>query len=230
MPWETDDSAGFFRLEGEHTVTDAEWGTNPAYDADAVLLMLHFEIRDPEFPDTTHHVEQFGIGKAWSRSRDGKKVEHESGETDKKFRSNSQYGRMLKTLTANSPELIEEVVGEGGDPVECAIWVGRRFLWEQIPSNPGADTEEGRKKTKASATKYIHTGKKASAKGSGPAKVADNGSGDTTALRKRLIKLAVNSESHDDFIDVALRHAKGTDLEAEVLDESEDGFFAKANA
>jgi hypothetical protein len=220
VTWET--TSGLF--EGPATVVDSYFGYNPEYMGGEVLLLM-WDLH-PDDPDYEDRREQFGIGKNWERSKDGKSVKHESGR-DKGFSKQSHYGRIIEW--AKTIKLADEIEQENGDPNDATIWIGRRFRFEQVPSNPMATTDEQKAKTKAMPVEYLGRaeGKKGSKGSNEPAtsSTASNGQVDVKALRRELIELADGFEgTADEFRDKALRKVEGTDLEETILDGS---FYAK---
>lgn len=184
---------------------------------------------------------QYGTGKDFERSKDGKSVTHTSGQ-DKGFSKSSGLGHIVQWATgaphANYPGkgedangLAKEIREEGGDPVDATIWIGRRFEFVQGPSNPN-EKDEAKRAAGSKAWPVVYLGRaegKGSKSGSKPASAA-NGQGsetDVKALTKKLTKMALTSDSPDEFRDDALKLAANTPLEESVIDGS---FYEDANA
>lgn len=234
MSWET--TSGLF--EGPATVKDAYFGINPAYNDTALLLFMELE---PDDGTKLEKPEQFGVGKGYERSKDGKSVKHESG-TDKGFSRASGMGHVVQWATghphpnypgdgADANGLAAEIKKEGGDPVDATIWIGRRFEFAQGPSNPTEKDDEKRAKgSKAWPVKYLGRAEGSKSTGGSKPDAASNGKGsevDVKALIKRLTKMALTADSVDEFRDDALKFAAGTSLEESVIDGS---FYEDANA
>lgn len=234
MSWET--TSGL--PEGPGTVTDAYFGIIPAYNDTALQLVWEVTLDDGTKLDRPMH---YGTGSNFERSKDGKSVTHTSGQ-DRGFSKSSGLGHIVQWASgaphphypgkaADANGLAEEIKEEGGDPVDATIWIGRRFDFVQGPGNPNEKDDEKRAKgSKAWPAVYLGRADSKGAKGGSKPASAANGQGsevDVKALTKKLTKMAITSDSVDEFRDDALKLAANTPLEESVIDGS---FYEDANA
>lgn len=216
--WATDDG---FVESYEGTIEEARFDYDPEYrDGETPQLYLELDNvtteEDVDLDDTA--TLRFGVGNGWEVVDNGSAVERDDGK-NKGFHPKTRVGILIDRLIEIGAV---EAIAARGLPTEAKVWEGLRFRFERHTEDYGQIDGENVKVDFMLPAELIGEESKASSNG--------NGSGNK-AVRAKLVKLAKNAASHDDFLDAALDIDGVTDddeLFAAVSDDSEAGFYASA--
>lgn len=229
-------------------ITAAVYTFDASYN-DGKTLVCKMELKDEE---SGEDIEQFfPCGDGWEAKDKGKRAEHEKGPRKAIFNKNSAMGRLIDSAFESGAG---DVLLERGTGLDADVWVGLRFHMETeeqtFKFRDGTERTTGRvickkflgvagddDKKKSTAKKPAKSEPKPDAEdadageGGGDDKGSD--AGIAAPLRAKLTATAKSAKSHDDFMEKAfgLDGVMGNDAaEQAVMDASDDGLFAKANA
>lgn len=223
------------------TIERSYFGFDARYQGGQQLLLI-WEISSDD-PEVGEQRIVWSCGNGWS-SPDGKVAVHERGYEE--FVKTSTIRRLVNRIFAeNVPELkgAAEVLRQRDNelgPRNAKVWEGLRFHMrrETLEFGKGLEPQE-----RLMPVKFLGVaGEKAKGKGAPAAKGEAPGKetpkpaeeepkpADKTAkiLKGKLIKLAKECETQDEFVSKALDIEGVTDddeLYADVMDESEEGFW-----
>lgn len=163
------------------TVTEAWFGVNNKYNANATLLFLKLETDDDMMPEIE---EQFSVGDGWKTWDGGETIEHPDQVRNerKKINSNSQYGkfqdkvRTLGALEAIAENAIQKGIKKG--PFNSQSWVGTQWHFAEVVNTY---TDRETKEVKTSRKNYPDEWLGFAQEGAAPVRSARNGSGAATA-------------------------------------------------
>jgi hypothetical protein len=200
------------------------------------VLLVEEGIAEDEDGQVSEIRKFWPVGKGWEPKDGGKSVAHESGKP-RNFNSNSGVGQLLESI--KSTEGLDEMK-KRGSPMEAATWDGLKF---HMTNKEFSFTRDGdtQKYNRMLATEFLGTaGKKTAAKKAGgsarraaSATVEESNGAVSGAMLVKLRKAAKEANDFEDFVERAF-DIEGVDgdeeIEAVVLDESEDGIWAKAQA
>lgn len=235
------------------TISSAEFTYDPEYnDGNSLIARLEATVDGTD----DEQIFKLSTGSGWEPDEKGARARREDGtdleaalEAGKKVGFNKQcaYQRFLMSAVGAGAG---DALLERGQPWEAGIWTGLRFHVERV----GYKTVDGEDKDRLEPTAYLGTTEeKPAAKSSGsrsrtkaeskaepkeeakaaPAK-AESSNGDIPVkTRMALKKLAKECDSHDEFVEQTFASIDSADEEpllSIVMDESEEGLFAMANA
>jgi len=201
-------------------ITDSSWGFREEYQNGEVPLLIWMG----ESPDA--EIDQpiiWPAGKGWEVRSDGARVEHPKRT---KFVSASIYGRLIDRVVNE----LGVNMSSRGDAREAGVWKGLSFHMKREKLSFGTGIMEDKGGVTEHLMPVAFLGEKggvklAGVKGEGE---ASSSPGDKV-LRAKLTKLA-KSLSLAEFQSKALDLELSDDLMAQVLDDSPEGFYAKAHA
>ena len=218
------------------TITKSVFGYLDTYQNGEVALLIW----DVESPDADFEYPIiWPCGTGWAVKERGKSVEHTKRS---RFVETSTIGRLIKRCKELG---IEDVLRARGTPRESAIWEGltfhvKREKWE-IPG--GKDRGIPDSQEHLMPTEFIEGEKPATAarpaarvagRAAAPSRAAAKTTPEPDALTERLTKLAQTLEI-EKFQKAAmnideLNDAENSALLADVLEDGDEGFWAKARA
>jgi len=231
-------------------IDDARFGYLRSY-MDGQVPLLIWEGHSPDAEDVTEV--SFPLGTGWTVRDSGARVEHEKGR--KTFIRNSIMGHLIRRVVDELKVEQRYPAFFDGSPREAKIWAGFGFHLkrEKITypnlrrddSSQGVETERlmpvailkvpGEKAAAASkAPKDVQGPAAAAASAAADARASEGGSGDAAKklLRTKLVALAKRLDRQQ-FQLAALDMpgvADDPELLNEVIDDSEEGLWAKARA
>lgn len=245
MPLRTKKSSGLPNLF-ELTVEESFFTKDPGYMSGESLLIGWkgpTEAREDGIAaDTDQSPIYFSCGKGWESHDGGETAEHPKEDF---FHDSSVYGKVIaaagEELLDASGEVIkldvaELVAANGDEPREAKMWVGGKFLMERRQFDYGKlGVKEhlipveflGMVGGSKSAAPSDAKAKAAAAKAKAAAKKKGGG------LREQVEQIAKESEEYSVFYERALEVDGITDdddLLTEVVDESDEGLYAKVKA
>jgi len=207
-------------------ITDAYFTYDDSYnDGESLLLKLEIQTDNSDMGDGGAVIEQYPVGKGWATYDKGKTATREDG---KPRALNRNSGVALLVSSAMEAGAADTLKGRG-IPTEAAIWPGLEFTFERKEFTfkvDGEDRSYGRMLITAFTGDSAGGGKPAAKK------PAATGGAMPAKVKIALKKLAVECDSHDEFIERAFIEVDGVDgdasIEAQVMDA--DGIYAEARA
>jgi len=191
MSWEVEETTGLVDdidvwLDGCKFGYDASYGDNPVF-------MLRGT--SPDLPAENQEVGQFySIGSGWEPVGNGKTVTHEDGKDD--FHASCNYARFFRAALALSPEA-EKTLQARGFPDDASIWDGLGFHLERQEIDYGSNIG---KKRVLLPTAFLGEGEAPAKPSPNAAKAAAAKKAAANPMRARLVALAGEHTSHDDFL------------------------------
>lgn len=237
-PWAV--STGLVESIEEGEITNAFFG----YDSDIKENVCYFKLvintNDPDIGDDGEHIEAYSCGDGWEPAdKEGSRVQREDGK-EKNFNRSSKMGK----LTTAAITLAEDNMRDRGAPFEAATWIGLKFSFEQtelgkfkgepyfglMPTEYLGTVETGKKTSKPASSKPASTPKATPA-----ASTSSNGGGELDPkLRAQLMALAVDCDSHAQFVERAFSELEGVsgnkEVEKAVIDRKPGSLYAEATS
>jgi hypothetical protein len=217
--------------EYQGKITDAYFTYDDSYnDGESLLLKLEIQTDNPELGDGGAVIEQYPVGKGWETTDKGKTATREDGKPRALNRNSGVAVLVTSALEAGAGDELKS----RGIPTEAAIWPGLEFTFARKEFTFKVDGEE-RSYGRMLVTEY-HGGA-AGAKAEKPAKAAKSDESAVAGpippkVKIALKKLAVECDTHDEFIERAFVEIDGVDgdsvVEAAVMDA--DGLYADARS
>lgn len=211
-------------------IRNARFGTKDEYAQAVVLssegaatgLMFLVDLVNDEGEELSQ--QGWSVGSGWTVSEDGKSISHPKREN---VVNSSLYGQ-LQTVVIKE---LQVPMGSYGNPLKAESWDGLKFHWML----KGHATVGGEEKQGLMPTEFF--GKVEAAEGAAPAEAPKTAAGKATKAapaeseaRKQALMLVGAADDNDEFVKLVVKNAKiaGDDgLMAEIMDDSENGFFAK---
>lgn len=217
----------------EGTVIESSFVTDPKYQNGEILLMeWTLETDNPENPVWT---ERFACGRGWESVDGGQTATRVDGK-EADFQESSIYGRVINRVIgkgdgANYAEQFTgafDVLKERNTPDHADVWLGCKFFFTTETLEFGSGLEPVNRTMPVS---FLGVGDTVPTQTSTPTPTSTpNSDGE---LRGTLATLAQGLDDHDAFMAAALKvpGVSGNKvLLAELVDDTENGFFAKARA
>jgi len=223
-------------------IVDAIFAFDPSYNnGQALLLKLDINTGDAEIGEGGIVSEQYSVGKGWDTQDGGKSTFHESNQA-RNFNVNSGVGLLLESIrdAGGMPAL----QAKGTLPTEASTWVGGTYSFERkefsFKTSEGKDQEYARKlvtsvlpegaaqdapaPAPAPASAPAGASPSTSAPAATPAHEPGSGHDVPVGVKCKLKTLAVNSPTHEAFVEAAFTGDYGVidnpALEAAVADEA----------
>jgi hypothetical protein len=209
--------------ECDFYVDRARFGYRENYMQGTVPLL----ILEGHSPDSEVEEVVYPIGTGWRVVANGARIEHESGEKKRIVRT-SMYGRLISRVVE---ELGHEGLMDRGSPYEAKVWVGYGFHLRREKFEFKGLEREGRQvqTERLMPVQIIRTPDEARSEAAPESGPAEDKVKASPALLATLIKLARSSD-RSEFQARALE-VEGVvadqNLLADVLDDSETGFWAR---
>jgi hypothetical protein len=246
---------------------EATFTYNQEYAADAVVLDITWQPVDEDGEEAGEAKHQlYSVGKNWEPADEGATVEHGSGKP-MNFNNGTNIGKLIHSLmeargdgdaTKGLAVLVSEM-DDSGQPDNVAFWIGMDVTLKSIQyktqngkesSTFGIGEFHGRVGEEVEAKPKAKTATKVAPKASGkPAAKAAAKANDATGedawkehlgpkLYRTLVKLAVDADDHDSFMDQAFAlddvtsddKAWNKATEKIIMVDDEDGLFGTARA
>lgn len=234
------------------TVAEAWFGKQEGAEGDLADKRFIFwrliNIESDEY-DGDEYTVRFGIGNGWEEVEGGERVVREDGK-DKPFNNSTDYGRVINRVLgaaggkegkpyADAMKGAFDEVKSRGTQYEATVWEGLRFRFE---TQEFSSTINGEDVVWNRTLPVEYHGAQGGSESSGNGQVAEKeetatapepGDKQTEELSAQLAEIAKEADSHSDFVSKALSVDGVKDdgaLLARVADESDNGFYAKANA
>lgn len=212
--------------EYQGKITDAYFTYDDSYnDGESLLLKLEIQSDNPELGDGGAVIEQYPVGKGWETTDKGKTASREDGKPRALNRNSGVAVLVTSALEAGAASELKS----RGVPTDAAIWPGLEFTFARKEFTFKVDGEE-RSYGRMLITEFHGQGIGAKVKivdldekiaGPIPPKV-----------KIALKKLAMECDTHDDFIERAFVEIDGVDgdsvVESAVMDA--DGIYADARS
>lgn len=223
MPQTYETEEGGFQKEGPFRIGESRYGYVEGYNdrsGDPACCLSWTSSEDEE------QRLIFSCGQGWEPVRGGLNVEHPDGK--ERFRSNSQVGRLFKRVVT---ELGVDMDAYGHD---ADAWEGFVFdlrlettdyggeIGAKSRLMPAAVLETPKPKSRGKVTP-LRSGPAKPTVSKAPAPIAEK------PLLAKKLSLQAKKMTRDEFQSWALEQELSPEVEMDVLDDSEDGFWARAN-
>ena len=211
--------------EYQGKITDAYFTYDDSYnDGESLLLKLEIQTDNPELGDGGAVIEQYPVGKGWETTDKGKSASREDGKPRALNRNSGVAVLVTSAIEAGAASELKS----RGIPTEAAIWPGLEFTFARKEFTFKVDGEE-RSYGRMLITEYHGQG--IGGKTADKPAAADKPAGPIPPKVKiALKKLAMECDTHDDFIERAFVEIDGVDgdavVEAAVMDA--DGLYLEA--
>lgn len=231
-PWQP--SSGFVD-DVDVEITDAVFGYDAQYmNGDALLAKITMKVEDGEEDDEI--VQLYSLGKGWEAVNKGQQIVPTKTRKPT-LNKNSAYWHFIR----GAIECGADAVLRGrGKPTDAAIWPGLRFHVAQVDYKDVS----GNDRTRLVPVGYlgeVASGIKAPSKPSGAAATqapaaaaasAPAAAATDSPMRRQLLKLAVNANDHDAFVEEAYSTVEGlagSPLEKSVMSTKPGSIWAEAH-
>ena len=217
--------------EYQGKITDAYFTYDDSYnDGESLLLKLEIQSDNSELGDGGAVIEQYPVGKGWETTDKGKTASREDGKPRALNRNSGVAVLVTSALEAGAASELKS----RGIPTDAAIWPGLEFTFARKEFTFKVDGEE-RSYGRMLITEYHGHGLGAAGGAVKPVK-ADKAAAVAGPIPPKvkiaLKKLAVECDTHDEFIERAFVEIDGVDgdavVETAVMDA--DGLYAEARA
>ena len=215
--------------EYQGKITDAYFTYDDSYnDGESLLLKLEIQTDNSELGDGGAVIEQYPVGKGWETTDKGKTASREDG---KPRALNKNSGVAVLVTSAIEAGAAAELKSRG-IPTDSAIWPGLEFTFARKEFTFKVDGEE-RSYGRMLITEYHGQGIGAKTAAIETSGTAGKPSGPINPKVKiALKKLALECDTHDEFIERAFVEVGGVDgdlvHEAAVMDAN--GIYAEARS
>jgi len=215
--------------EYQGKITDAYFTYDDSYnDGESLLLKLEIQTDNSELGDGGAVIEQYPVGKGWETTDKGKTASREDG---KPRALNKNSGVAVLVTSAIEAGAAAELKSRG-IPTDSAIWPGLEFTFARKEFTFKVDGEE-RSYGRMLITEYHGQGIGAKTAVTETPGTAGKPSGPINPKVKiALKKLALECDTHDEFIERAFVEVGGVDgdlvHEAAVMDAN--GIYAEARS
>jgi hypothetical protein len=219
--------------EYQGKITDAYFTYDDSYnDGESLLLKLEIQTDNSELGDGGAVIEQYPVGKGWETTDTGKTASREDGKP-KALNKNSGVA-VLVTSAIEAGAAAE--LKSRGIPTDSAIWPGLEFTFARKEFTFKVDGEE-RSYGRMLITEYHGHGLGAAGGAVKPGKAEKGEKGENAVagpippkVKIQLKKLAMECDTHDEFIERAFVEIDGVDgdsvVESTVMDAN--GLYADA--
>lgn len=248
-------------LEGQRCHSTASVFTyDQQYNADAVVLKIHFQPVDDEGnPEGEAKDQLYSVGKQWEPIAEGEAVANKSGKKQQ-FNNMTVISKLINSVMVargggDVAKGMQVLIDEGVEPDTAAFYLGWDVTLGSIPYKDQNDKDrstfgvkewhgrvgEAPKAAKPAAKKLAD--KPGTAKPAAKPAATDDGDEEEAwaehfgqALYRKLKKAAVDADDHDAFMNVAfdldgvVSDDKAWNKKAEQIIMDENGLYASARA
>lgn len=231
--WELDE--GGLPDDFDFTITSAEFGYEENYKdqtgAMIPLLKLHGTSPDVEIDTAV----TYSLGSGWEPTKGGKEIKNAQGKHV--FTKTSMIGRLIERVTSKEPPGLGIDMAARGSAKIAAVWVGLSFHMKREEFEfKGLLQDKGGKSTRLMPVTFLgDKGKGAGKAGTENKSAAGKGkaeTGDVSSLVEKKLTMLAKKLDKTEFQKKAMdmdEVVENDDLMTDVLDDSADGFWARAN-